>query len=164
MNIILEGPDHTGKSTLAKAISEATGWPIKDKEGRPATQLLLFEKFRKYEAIEGMIIDRHPIISQSVYGIIRGDKQIPREFSNNFFNRQDDIVIYCRCERDLVDHEPSDTDTPEHLKMIEEQRDRVFSIYDNWATLCAHILYNRYEDLELTVAMVEGALRERGRH
>ncbi len=162
MNIILEGPDNAGKSTLAKAISEATGWPIKNKEGRPPTQLLLFEKFRKYEALENKIIDRHPIVSQSIYGFIRSDEDIPQEFLDNFFNRGD-LIIYCRCvDIGLKGHEASDTDTPEHLAMIEEDQKRILNTYDNWAAMCADIVYKNWKDLPMVVAMVQGALNERG--
>lgn len=163
MNIILEGPDNAGKSTLARALHIATAWPIKHKEGRPPTQIALFEKFRKYEAIENHIIDRHPIVSQGVYGILRGDEETPDEFTDNFFSRSD-LNIYCRCIRPLDDHKPSNTDTPEHLKMIAEKEQAIIDIYDNWATLCADIIYSRYEDLAMVVAMVKGALHECGRH
>jgi hypothetical protein len=162
MNIILEGPDNAGKSTLAAAISAATGWPIKDKEGRPPTQLLLFEKFRKYEALDGMIIDRHPIVSQSIYGLMRKDKEVPEEFLENFFDRGD-LIIYCRCVQiGLHGHTASDTDTTEHLEMIEADQQRILGTYDNWAAMCADIVYKTWVDLPMVVAMVKAVLDERG--
>lgn len=159
MNIILEGPDNTGKSTLALAISKATGLTIKDKEGRPPTQILLYEKFRKYEALDGWIIDRHPIISQAIYGLVRKDPEIPEEFMNNFFNRAD-LIIYCRALRTdpLSDHEASDTDDEAHLQMIENQYGRILGIYDNWAINCAQIIYTQYAQTDSVVAMVKGVI------
>lgn len=162
MNIILEGPDNCGKSTLALAIHEATAWPIKSKEGRPKTWPAMIEKFRKYEMIEGHIIDRHPIVSQSVFGLLRGDREIPEEHLENFFSRSD-LIIYCRCLRSLDDHEPSPTDTPEHLRMIHVQRQDILNTYDNWAAICANIIYSQYAQLPMVVAMVKAVLaHERG--
>lgn len=162
MNIILEGPDNCGKSTLALAIHKATGLPIKSKEGRPKTWPAMIEKIRKYETIDGHIIDRHPIVSQSVYGLLRNDPEIPEDLMDNFFNRRD-LIIYCRCLRTLDDHEASPTDTPEHLAMIQEQYQDVVDTYDNWAAICANIIYSDYGQLDTVVAMVKAVLaHERG--
>ncbi len=162
MNIILEGPDNCGKSTLAQAISLATGWPIKEKEGRPKTWLAMLEKFRKYEAIDNHIIDRHPIVSQSVYGILRGDPEIPTDVLDHFFSRND-LIIYCRCLRSLEDHEASPTDTAAHLEMIDKQANEILQIYDNWGAMCADIVYTQYAKLPRVVAMVKAVLaHERG--
>lgn len=162
MNIILEGPDNCGKSTLALAINEATGLPIKSKEGRPKTWPAMLEKIRKYEAIEGHIIDRHPIISQSIYGLLRSDPEIPSDLMKHFFDRMD-LIIYCRCLRPLDDHEASPTDTPEHLDMIQDKYWKVVNTYDNWAAICANIIYTQYAQLPMVVAMVKAVLaHERG--
>ena len=163
MNIILEGPDNGGKSTLALALRDATGMPIKDKEGRPKTWHLLLEKLRKYEAVDGMIIDRHPIITQSVYGFLRNDPEIPDEFMDTFFKRQD-LIIYCRALRtDPLDtHEPSPTDDEAHLKMVEEQYGTVLRVYDSWAVQSANITYRQYDQTPMIIAMVKGILHERG--
>lgn len=162
MNVILEGPDNCGKSTLALAIHEATGLPIKEKEGRPNTWPAMLEKIRKYETIDGHIIDRHPIISQSVYGLLRNDPEIPDELLDRFFDRRD-LIIYCRCLRSLDDHEASPTDTPEHLTMIDARAQEVLDTYDNWAAICANIIYSQYAQTEMVVAMVKAVLaHERG--
>lgn len=162
MNIILEGPDNCGKSTLARAIHEATGWPIKDKEGRPSTWEGMLDKIRKYQSVDGMIIDRHPIISQTIYGFLRSDPDIPIELMNEFYTH-DDIIIYCRCHRGLQDHEASPTDTPQHLRMIEENQEMVRRLYDSWGCQAADIRYSQYDKMERVVAMVKGALdHERG--
>jgi len=163
MNIILEGPDNSGKSTLAKALSLATDLPIKTKEGRPATRLALFEKLRKYEAIDNHIVDRHPIISQMIYGLARGDDEIPEEFFENFFSRRD-LIIYCRCiDRGLEGHEPSDTDTPTHLSMIDSQYQTILGYYDNWAACSANIIYHKYADMMHVVRMAQAVLAMEGK-
>lgn len=160
MNIILEGPDNAGKTTLAFELSEATGMTIHPKEGRPANRTELLMKLRKYEGLDGVIIDRHPIISQSVYGLIRGDAEIPEDFLDRFFAK-DDLIIYCRCvHKGLDGHEPSPTDTPEHLRSISEHQQKILDTYDNWAAICANIIYSRYEQLPRVVAMVQAVLRE----
>jgi len=157
MNIILEGPDNCGKSTLALAIHNATGWPIKEKEGRPADWEGLLAKLRIYERIDGMIIDRHPILTQSVYGILRSDPDIPDEFMDRFIARND-LIIYCRALRSLEDHKPSPTDNQFHLQMIERHHDKILAIYDNVGINFANIVYTMYEQTDLVVAMVKGAL------
>ena len=161
MNIILEGPDNCGKSTLANAISAATGWPIHPKEGRPENHFLLLEKLRRYEQLEGVIIDRHPIISGSVYRLMRGDPEFPDAYMDRFFAGQD-LIIYCRCLRSLEDHEPSPTDTPEHLHNIQVHQQRILDSYDNWAAIAANIIYTTYDQTPMIVAMVKGVLQWKG--
>jgi hypothetical protein len=163
VNIILEGPDNAGKTTLANALAKEIGWPIKHKEGRPKTWILLLEKLRKYEAVDRMIVDRHPIISQSVYGLVaRNDPSIPTDFMDRFFERRD-LIIYCRCiSTQLEGHEPSDSDTPEHLKAIEENYQKILNVYDNWAAVACNIVYVDYDQMPGVIAMVKGYINECG--
>ncbi len=159
MNIILEGPDNAGKSTLANAISIATGWEIYPKEGRPSNWFLMLEKIRNYEVLDHLIIDRHPIISQSIYGqIVRKDPPIPQQLVDNFRTRND-LIIYCRCiARGLADHEASPTDTDQHLSAIQENYDEVLAAYDSWAIQHANIFYTDYKQLPRVAAMVRGVV------
>lgn len=163
MNIILEGPDNAGKTTLALALSKETGIPLKEKEGKPSTWPDMLQKLQDYEKLDHMIIDRHPIISQSVYGMtVRDDPPIPESFLERFFQR-DDLIIYCRCIADeLTDHEASPTDTPEHLVAIEERYQEVLNCYDNWAAICANIIYTQYSQTDRIIAMVRAVLHECG--
>lgn len=163
MNIILEGPDAAGKSTLAQALRNATGMPIKASEGKPATWRLYLERLRKYEALDGMIIDRHPIYSQQVYGSLRDDPEIPDEHLDNLFNRPDDLFIYCRAiNRGLTCHEAKPTDPLGHLEFIDKNYGGILARYDRLAAHNADIIYHEYRQMSRIVDMVKGVLHERG--
>jgi hypothetical protein len=156
MNIVLDGPDNAGKSTLAAALSRATGYPIKDKEGRPPNHDALLQKIQFYLTLDGLIIDRHPVISQSVYGFLRHDQPIPYHLIERF-HMQDNLIIYCRCvERGLEGHEPSNTDTPDHLEMLQAKQVQILQMYDSLMNEVATIWYRRHEELPRIVAAVKG--------
>lgn len=161
MNIILEGPDGAGKSTLAKALAERIGWPIKVSEGKPATWHLTLERFRKYEALNRMIIDRHPIYSQQIYGPLRGDPEIPEEFIENFLDKgPKTIFVYCRAiNTKLMCHEPKPTDTIGHLNFIEENYEEILDRYDRLAAHCAEFIYHEYRYLPVVVEAVAAAVQ-----
>lgn len=162
MNIILEGPDGAGKSTLAMALHKATRLPIKASEGKPATWRLYIERLRKYEALDRMIIDRHPIYSQQVYGKFRDDPEIPDEHLDNFFSRRD-VFIYCRAINPRLScHVPKPTDPPGHLEFIDKNYESILAVYDRLASHCADVIYHEYRDLPMIVAMMKGVLIERG--
>jgi thymidylate kinase len=162
MNVIIEGPDNSGKSTLARAISERINWPIWEKEGKPPTfedTVKKIERYLREIPQEGIIIDRHPIVSQMVYGsTVRKDPQVPRELMREF-SAQRHLIIYARCiHLGLQGHKASPTDTPEHLEQLREKYVKILTAYDFWALRCAHIIYNNWRQVPLIVRMCEGAL------
>lgn len=72
MAIILEGPDNAGKSTLAKALSEAMGWNTIHAGGPPKNEAETKERLHTdFDLMQRkMIMDRSFIISETVFGPI----------------------------------------------------------------------------------------------
>jgi len=94
MSIILEGPDLSGKSTIGERIGDMIGTlpfhfggPVKTKEA--------FEHRLKTAKLT-MFYDRHPAISEQVYGTI-GDRTplIPAEELTQMLIDLDPLVVYC---------------------------------------------------------------------
>jgi len=92
--IVLEGPDLSGKSTVGKMLEDMLGvnayhfgGPVKTKIG--------FED-RLNSAPNAFLYDRHPTISEQVYGTI-GDRTplIPAEELTQMLIDLDPLVIYC---------------------------------------------------------------------
>ena len=162
MNIVLEGPDNAGKTTLANAIAEEIGWPIKPKEGKPDTFEQTLQKIRFYLSLDRLIIDRHPMITQLIYGqVLRDDPQPSRDLMERFLYQRP-IIIYCRCLKlRLKGHEASPTDTKEHLRLLDDKYEKIVDLYDEIMIRFASIIYTDWDQLPRVVAMVKGAIRER---
>jgi sigma54-dependent transcription regulator len=75
MAIVLEGPDNSGKSTLAQRLYDATGWPIIHAGGPPKTADEVRERLIKDFSLmqQKVIMDRSFILSDMIYApILRG--------------------------------------------------------------------------------------------
>src|SRR4051812_3455357 len=68
MQIVLEGPDNAGKSTLAAFLSERLGIPVKHSGGPSKHPGEVNERARAFGADDSdLIYDRHPCVSQNLY-------------------------------------------------------------------------------------------------
>ena len=161
MNVILEGPDNSGKSTLAEYLQESIYWPVKDGEGPPKSRSDLMDRVDRYMNMKRYILDRHPVISELIYGMtLRGECRVPDRYVYEFYN-QPNLVIYCRnVERGLHGHQPSLFDTEEHTAQLEEGYGRVLRAYDAWAKTRAHIWYTSYHQMPLVLALVQGFIHK----
>jgi hypothetical protein len=91
MKIILEGPEGSGKSTLGKHLETLLYLPLFHAGSAPKDKAELFNRVDKIELAERGIFDRHPFISENVYGpVLRGDSLLPLIRPRNAF------IIYCR--------------------------------------------------------------------
>jgi hypothetical protein len=79
--IIFEGPDGSGKTTLAKAFSELSGLPIAErvvsKEARAMVDLKEWTEDNVGLGFQEKIFDRHRLISEFIYGPILRAEQEP---------------------------------------------------------------------------------------
>jgi hypothetical protein len=101
-HIIVEGPDGAGKSTLIAHLQEQMGLPIHDKAstsvGGPVDSLAKWvdDDMPIMAVLRGgpaYIYDRHPIISEPIYGtIVRSKPQPP--FSNEQYLRNVGELLY----------------------------------------------------------------------
>lgn len=158
MNIVLEGPDNAGKSTLARMIHEVTGWPIQPREGKPTSWENTLLKAVRYLRLDGFIIDRHVIVSQNVYNdaLDRSEPDIPQHLELQLYSNAD-LFIYCRALKlGLEGHKPSGGETEEHMRKLEDNYARLVIAYDFWAMRHAHLFYRDWNQAERICQMVKG--------
>lgn len=91
--IILEGPDLSGKSTIGKRIQSICELPIHHAGGPPQGVLEILQ--RVINTSQHRILDRHPCISEQVYGHIRGVMLMTDEFMDQILHEQQPTIIFC---------------------------------------------------------------------
>lgn len=160
MNIILEGVDASGKSTLAKALlAELPGYSHYPGEGPEKYEGEILERLKRYSAEHNplAIYDRHPIVSHPIYSRTNlWMTDIPKSTRDEFYARPDILLIYCLPTEDgLAAHVERDgVDTAEHLAMIKKEYPRILNDYNEWAFRRAHLIYRCGRDFDATVKRI----------
>lgn len=139
MNIVIEGLDASGKSTLARYLSTTLCRPIVPSEGPEKFAGEIDERIKRYKFFENVIFDRHPCISQMIYSTFN-DTTIPNPDLVFDFYETRPVMIYCTTQHRLT-HRPKEHDSPEHLAMIEHNAQDLKRMYDQWAIDCAQFIY-----------------------
>jgi adenylate kinase family enzyme len=65
MNIVIEGPDNSGKSTLAREIARCTGKQLISSNGKPQDIPARIEAMPM--SATDAVFDRHPCVSDLIY-------------------------------------------------------------------------------------------------
>lgn len=130
--IVLEGADGSGKSTLAKELSKLTGWPVVGSKGPPRSpdefvariEALLAQRART-------IFDRHPIISEFIYGgLLRPQIKIPRRLMAKFKSSRP-FIIYCKSPTgELTPQNNPEIDTFQHVSMLQAYHPQILDRYE----------------------------------
>lgn len=101
--IIIEGMDNSGKSRLAAHLAEKFGLRIIKRSGPPKDrEAFILETLEFLILNPEVIYDRHPLISEEVYGPILRNVNVfnrPGVSWEDFLNsllRLDPLIIYCR--------------------------------------------------------------------
>lgn len=97
--IIVEGPDGSGKTTLARQISQRLGWPLIESPGRVPADAL--DRLARYEAElddAPVVSDRSRLVSELVYGLVLRQRRyalddLPRKLGALVRSRA--ILILC---------------------------------------------------------------------
>lgn len=163
MEIIIEGPDNAGKSTLAKMIGEALGRQVIPSEGREKYDGEINDRVNRYfKDYNNVIFDRHPVVSQAVYFICGNKTNVNEELVEKFYKQQN-IYVYCRplIGRKLKGHVVKDYDDPAFLEEIEKKYDSLVAAYDKWALEKANFIYRIGDNITNILKGIEGALNER---
>lgn len=157
MNIVLEGPDGSGKSTLAQYIGQSLGWSIVQSEGPERYPGEINERISRYLVMDGVIFDRHPCISQSIYSAFNGTTVPDASLMYRFFQSRP-LMIWCAAQ-DLSNHKPrEEVDSPDHLRMLENFSAAIIHAYEQWALSMANIHYRIGDDCREIVAMIKGVV------
>lgn len=140
--IILEGPDGAGKTQLAQRMSHELGIPLapkfvkSDGEGS-GTNDLFGEAYRDVVTMPDkapMIYDRHPLISEYVYGpIVRGvlppDFVTPTAHATLRLFAEQVHVIWCLPSLQTVYDNVADIDSAEQMEGVHKNIDAIYSMY-----------------------------------
>lgn len=145
MNVILEGPDGGGKSTLAGHLSKLWGLRLQEGSGPPKKEGEIEQRLAGYLKMENTIFDRHPAVSEPIYTRIR-QQEVSLEFKalTNAFYQQNNLFIYCRSTTNTR-HVVKPGEDPRHIEALNANYDTLIQLYDQWALRHAHHVY-RIED------------------
>jgi len=141
--IVLEGPDLSGKSTIGKMLEDMLGvnayhfgGPVKSREE--------FED-RLNSAPTAFLYDRHPAISEQVYGTM-GDRKplIPPDELTNLLIDMDPLIFYCDPGLPFL------LDQLQHLKpKPHKKQDHVDQVRENYTKI-----YHKYSELMESLSKV----------
>lgn len=158
--IIIEGPDGAGKSTLIRRmrkqrdfITVALGGPVKDVLTMNRAVLTL--DALSVTSYLPIVCDRHPIISEPIYGpILRGSSMLPPGARLSPADR----VIYCRPSITTIFEGFKGRD---QLEGVAERLKRIISLYDEAMSRMSHLRYNwtdPSDDAELESFLIEAGM------
>jgi len=154
MNLIVEGPDNSGKSTLVAYLSKMLGMPVIEGKGPPKSIDEINQRVISYSQYKNVIFDRHPAISNPIYDIARGcEPQIRSDILQEFFNKDEDkLIIFCRGDRTLDTHQVKADEDPAHVQMVEQKHRMLCDLYDAWSLHHADILFNKHRTRMSSIA------------
>lgn len=160
MNIVVEGPDNSGKSTLVRYLATRLGLPVDKGKGPPRSAQEWAERFNDMPPeTADVIFDRHTAVSEPIYGpLMRGESfahAYPHLIRQFYARRR--LFVFCRpTEQTLrghvADHE---RDTSEHLAQLVERHPMICVAYDVWALEHANIFYRIGDDMACVARLVE---------
>jgi len=168
--IIVEGMDNTGKSTIAKLLGDTFQLPVVDRQGRPERDEQVIEQIMSFLLLDPpAILDRHPLISERVYGLVIRKRDIfepPLKF--NFFLerllRDDPLIIYCRPDLARILNF-----TKGQMSGVEETAEALVECYDDLISglnrMCFNIYQYNYANLyepAPVIAVAASYLKSRG--
>ena len=156
MNILIEGPDGTGKSTLAEALSTATGRPIVRSPGPPKNKQEIIERAEAALSTDGVIFDRHPIISEWVYGAFRPTGTMLPDRYMDALLKQSNFIVWCNRS---MNHTIKVHDTLDHLKMVEERHDAIAARYTVLLLGRCHYIHDCRDPITETARLIKGMMR-----
>lgn len=157
--IVIEGMDNSGKSTLCQQISLILpSWRVQVSEGPPKYKGEMNVRVKSYLSFPKQVIyDRHPCVSQPIYGQLRTHHDsIDHDLIDCFYDMQP-LIIYCDPgERGMTDHvERPEVDTPEHVAAINANYRELLMAYRAWAIDHALIMYRIGDPMKRILQMIE---------
>jgi adenylate kinase family enzyme len=150
MAIILEGPDNSGKSTLAEKLHTATGWPIVHAGGPPQSEEEIRTRLINDLSLmqQRVIMDRSFILSDMIYAPIlrRVNSFEPRKYVRMIqamdMHEPNFALIFCdgpdRVLLDMSKHIRKPHETELHVAAMRRNKDQILQSYRamfNWFSL-----------------------------
>jgi tRNA uridine 5-carbamoylmethylation protein Kti12 len=150
--IIVEGMDNTGKSTLVQHLAEKFKLCKVATYHKPQSLVMIHDyDFWLSLCPQPLILDRHPAISDLIYGnVLRGISYITERESRAW--SKDHLIIYCRPAADII--LKSFEDRPQ-LGGVKENLLKLLLFYDTYMEDIKHVFYDH-----TNLKGVENAIRE----
>ena len=144
--IIIEGPDNSGKSILAKHLSQSLKLKIWHSPG-PNTKEQLYDSMDFVMKQEELILDRVPCISEQIYGPVLRGKNLLQDTGllEKLIEEKDPIFIYCRPSTDIIVSKKMKfrlEESEDHKRKVVEEIYTLITIYDTCMQGVPHILYD----------------------
>jgi len=160
MNIILEGVDASGKSTLAKELSRLTGQRVIPSSGPEKEPGEIIKRLSVYATYGHAILDRHPAFSHPIYSqFTPWMSDIPQSLIDDVLTGPN-LIVYCQpTPEGFGRHVEGEHDSAEHVAMVSKHYDKFLADYNEWGLRRAHMLYRCGEQFDETVARIVNALR-----
>lgn len=135
--LIFEGPDNSGKSTIASYVSHELGIPLYH-FGKPPKTIDELRNRIDFLLInhDRFIFDRIPLISEQVYSILRhcNMMSILDEANTHYVHLKElnPLIVYCRpsIPTMLEGHKKKQYDSPEHIRSVEKRALELIERYD----------------------------------
>jgi len=170
--IIVEGMDNSGKSTLCEGLAERFNLRvIKRAQGPPTDKDKFLSMVVRLLTVDPEVIyDRHPIISEAVYGPILREKNALNEelawddWMNALLDREP-LIVYCRPPEEKIlcfDDRDQMVGVPENAKRLIRRYDQVMLAIGNKASLFVRYDYTSLLGLSEVEIAVDLYLRARG--
>lgn len=155
MNIIIEGCDGAGKSTLAQRLAASLDYPWIQSEGPGKSREEMNSRVLRYNNMENVIFDRHPCVSQIIYNKFREGIQIDLANMLHFKKVcERSLIIYCAdADFDAQTFKPHDT--PEHIQLMRDNFTALVKEYERWALMNAHIIHKKRMPFETVFGMAQ---------
>jgi adenylate kinase family enzyme len=136
--VIIEGPDGSGKTTLAQSLSESLGMRVLHAGGPPKDAVELLKRVRAQKGSRGDILDRCGLISEFVYGtVLRGKPFLTKAQVLTYLNRDFSgwIIIYCRPSRGTLRRYYEEKIRVESEKKLHKDAGHVERVVDRWPNI-----------------------------
>jgi hypothetical protein len=160
MNIIVEGPDGAGKSTLCQFLSTRLGRLVIGGEG-PSRHIGDFDlRISRLLRCQEVIFDRHPAVSGPLYNKFReGPQDWPSVESLRDFYSSSPIFLYCHpTEATQHNADNAAVDTPEYLEWLTKNELGIRQEYERWALHHSHLTYRAGDDPYLILRALKGMI------
>lgn len=157
-NIILEGFDGSGKTTLAKKLTERYRLTYQPSEGKAKHPGECNDRCLKYFQRSEVVFDRHPIISNDIYSLITGAQLISPLVRAKWQElRKDHLIIYC-AGGSVQEQTLGEFDTRDFLLALSDKEKELKRAYDKWAFTEADIVHRKGTSTRKLFSMIGGFL------
>lgn len=100
MLVIIEGPDGAGKTTLIDKLIQSKRYFVLIRNSGPPREVVDIYRFLNLidniPPAQPVILDRHPCISDRIYGPLLRSMDLLRDKPSNWMLSRAELIVYCR--------------------------------------------------------------------